>query len=52
MSEDQDDLYDESLPGESPQEEGRLLKYVVVGVLAILLYAVVTLVLAALGVGF
>ena len=51
MSDDQDDLYDESLPGETPQEEGRLLKYVIVGVLAILLYGVVTLVLTAQGVG-
>jgi putative flippase GtrA len=51
MSDEQDDLYDESLPGESPQEEGRLLKYIIVGVLAILLYAAVTLVLTAQGVG-
>jgi len=51
MSEDQDDLYDETLPGESPEEEGRLLKYVVLIVLAILVYAVVTLILTAQGVG-
>lgn len=51
MSDDQDELYDESLPGDSPDEEGRLLKYVILGVLAILIYAIVTLFLTAQGVG-
>jgi len=49
MSDDEDGLYDESLPGEQASEDGRLLRYIVLGVLAILLYAVVTLFLAATG---
>lgn len=51
MSDNGDELYDEGLPGEEPGEEGRLLKYILLGVVAILLYAAVTLFLAATNVG-
>lgn len=51
MSDDQDPLYDQSLPGTDPDDEGRLLKYIVLGVLAILLYGGVTLLLAATNLG-
>ena len=49
MSDDQTDLYDQSLPDGEPGSEGQLLKYVLVGVLVMLLYGVVTLLLAAGG---
>ncbi|AEN05060.1 hypothetical protein Halar_1314 [halophilic archaeon DL31] len=51
MSDDQDTLHDQSLPGSDPDKEGRLLNYVIVGVLAILLYGGVTLLLAATNLG-
>ena len=51
MSDDQDDLYDQRLPGNEPDKEGRLLKYIIVGVLAILLYGAVTLFIAATNLG-
>ncbi|MFW5939064.1 MAG: hypothetical protein ACOCSD_06845 [Halolamina sp.] len=48
MSGDDDELYDDSLPeGESPDEDGLVLKFVIAAVLLILVYALVTIVLAA-----
>lgn len=48
MSADDDDSYDGSLPeGETPTEDGRVLKFVIVAVLVILVYALVTIVIAA-----
>lgn len=47
MSDDEKNLYDQALPGDESREEGKLLKYVLVGVLAMFLYGVVTLLLAA-----
>ena len=48
MSEDEGELYDDGLPeGETPTEDGRVLKFVIVAVLLILLYAVATILLAA-----
>lgn len=48
MSGDDDDLYDGSLPeGETPTEDGRVLKFVIAAVLVILVYALVTILLAA-----
>lgn len=50
MSGDEDDLYDDSLPeGETPTEDGRVLKFVIAAVLVILVYAVVVIVMAASG---
>lgn len=46
MSDDEENLYDQTLPGDDPGDEGRLLKYVLVGVLVMMLYGVVTLLLA------
>lgn len=48
MSED-GDLYDDSLPSDKPAEEGNLLRYVIIGVAAILVYAVVVIVMAVGG---
>jgi hypothetical protein len=50
MSDEETELYDDQLPTEGT-DEGRLLQYVALGVLVILLYATVTLFLAA-GVSF
>lgn len=47
MSDDQKDLYDQSLPDGDPGREGWLLKFVIAGVLVMLLYGVATLFLAA-----
>jgi hypothetical protein len=47
MSDDEKDLFDQSLPGGDPGREGWLLKFVLAGVLVMLLYGVVTLFLAA-----
>jgi len=48
---DDDDLYDESLPGGEPGKEGRLLKFVVLVVLVMLAYGTVTIFLAASNAG-
>jgi len=47
MSDDEEDLYDVSLPGGDPGREGWMLKFVIAGVVVMLLYGVVTLLLAA-----
>lgn len=47
MSDDEKDLFDQSLPGGDPGREGWLLKFVLAGVFVMLLYGVVTLFLAA-----
>jgi hypothetical protein len=48
MSEEDGDLYDDGLPeGETPDEDGMVLKFIVGAVLLILLYAVATILLAA-----
>ncbi|WP_154018498.1 hypothetical protein [Halolamina rubra] len=48
MSEEDGDLYDDGLPeGESPEEDGLVLKFIIAAVLLILLYAVATILLAA-----
>jgi len=48
MSGNDGDLYDENLPeGETPTEDGRVLKFVVGAVLLILVYALVTIAIAA-----
>lgn len=50
MSGNDDELYDGSLPeGETPTEDGRVLKFVIAAVLVILVYALVVIVLAANG---
>lgn len=51
MSDDQEDLYDQSLPGGDPGREGWLLKFVIAGVLFMLLYGLTTLLLAATNLG-
>lgn len=48
MSEDDGDLYDDSLPkGETPEENGLVLKFIVAAVLVILVYGVATILIAA-----
>ncbi|GAB7094916.1 hypothetical protein JCM30237_20690 [Halolamina litorea] len=48
MSEDDGELYDDSLPeGETPTEDGRVLKFVIAAVLLVLVYALVVIVMAA-----
>jgi hypothetical protein len=47
MSDDQEDLQNQRLPDGDPSSEGWLLKFVVAGVLVMLLYGIVTLFVAA-----
>lgn len=49
MSDDQTDLYDDGLADDGPDGEGWLLKFIIAGVIVMLLYGIVTLFVAAGG---